>query len=85
VQTQLEAERATERETPELDADRVLAELEELEEHLSADCVLVAKAAFSRIFKSGTLFWKHVNPRYRELERAEVETHFARSPPPWKF
>ncbi len=76
VQSQLEAERANEREAPDLDADRVLAELEELEEHLSVDCAPLAKAAFSRLFKSVTLFWKQVGPRRRELERAEVETHF---------
>ncbi len=76
VQAQLDDERAAERGMPELNADHILAELEELETHLTADCVPLAKAAFSRIFKSITLFWKQVSPGRRELVRADVETHF---------
>ena len=76
VQASLEAERTSDAASPELDADGLLAELDHLEEHLASDCVVSAKAAFSRIFKSVKLFWKQVSPRRRELERAEIETHF---------
>ena len=56
VQVELEGQRVDAANSPELDADAILAELDHLEEHLTADNVALAKAAFGRIFKSITLF-----------------------------
>ncbi len=76
TQIAIEAERTRDIQSPKLDADDVLAELNHLEQHLTSDCAALAKAAFSRVFKSVTLYWKPINNRYRALERAEIETHF---------
>ncbi|MEQ8787074.1 MAG: zinc ribbon domain-containing protein, partial [Pirellulaceae bacterium] len=76
VQAALAAERTGDTGPPELDEDAVLAELGHLEEDLASDCVPLAKAACGRVFKTITLFWKRVSPRYRELERAEIEARF---------
>jgi hypothetical protein len=58
------------------DTDTILAELDELEKHLSGDCVPLAKAAFQRVFESITLYWEQVSPKRRELVRAEVVPRF---------
>ncbi len=76
VQAALDAERSKADASPELDEDAILAELDHLEEFLAQDSTALAKAAFGRIFKSITLFWKQVSPRRRELVRAEIETRF---------
>jgi hypothetical protein len=59
-----------------IDADAVLAELDELEQHLTGDSVPLAKAAFQRVFESVALFWKTVSPHRRELVRAEITPRF---------
>ncbi len=58
------------------DADAVLAELDELEKHLTGESVPLVRTAFLRVFERVTLFWKQVSPRRRELVRAEVTPHF---------
>ncbi len=58
------------------DPDAVLAELDQLEEHLTGESVPLAKAAFLRVFERVTLFWEQVGPRRRELVRAEVTPRF---------
>ncbi|MEQ8789515.1 MAG: zinc ribbon domain-containing protein [Pirellulaceae bacterium] len=76
MQAALADEWTSNAEPPELDVDAILAELHHLEEHVASDCVRLAKAACGRVFKTITLFWKHVSPRRHELERAEIEAHF---------
>ena len=58
------------------DADIVLAELDELEKHVTGESVPLAKAAFLRVFERVTLFWEQVSPKRRELVRAEVTPRF---------
>jgi len=74
VQADLDA-LANEKRT-EIDADAVIAELDQLAEHLSSDAVPLAKAAFRRVFKTVKLYWEDVSPRRRELVRAEITPHF---------
>ncbi len=49
-----------------------LAELDELEQHLTGESVRLAKAAIQRVFESVALSWKTVGPRRRERVRAEI-------------
>ncbi|MFO0870364.1 MAG: hypothetical protein U0935_15665 [Pirellulales bacterium] len=58
------------------DADAILAELDELEQHLTGDSLALAKAAFQRVFESVTLRWQKVSPRRRELASAEITPRF---------
>jgi hypothetical protein len=44
------------------DADAIIAELDELEEHLTGDSSSLAKDAFQRVFESITLYWERVSP-----------------------
>ena len=74
VQAELDA--CEEAEPLAFDTDTILAELDELEKHLSGDCVPLAKAAFQRVFESITLYWEQVSPKRRELVRAEVVPRF---------
>lgn len=59
-----------------LDADAILAELDELEQHLAGDSIPLAKAAIQRVFESVSLYWEEVSPRRRELVRAEIRPRF---------
>jgi hypothetical protein len=58
------------------DADAIIAELDELEQHLAGDSIPLAKTAFQRVFESVSLYWETVSPRRRELVRAEVIPRF---------
>ncbi|MBX3420749.1 MAG: hypothetical protein KF752_04250 [Pirellulaceae bacterium] len=58
------------------DADAIIDELDELEEHLTGHSRSLAKAAFQRVFESITLYWEKVSPRRRELVRAEIVPRF---------
>lgn len=58
------------------DADAVLAELDELELHLTGDSLPLAKAAFQRVFERISLYWEKVSPRRRELVRAKITPRF---------
>jgi len=53
-----------------------MAELDELEQHLTGDSIPLAKTAFQRVFERVTLYWETVSPRRRELVRAEVIPRF---------
>ena len=74
LQAELDDDDATKPTT--YDVDAILAELDELEQHLTGDCRLLAKAAFKRVFESVTLFWERVSPRRNELVRAEIKPRF---------
>jgi hypothetical protein len=58
------------------DIDAILAQLDELEQHITGDCIPAAKAAFQRVFESVALYWQDVSPRRRELVRAEIIPRF---------
>lgn len=73
IEHQLAEEEQPAESDPDTDPDAVIEELHYLEEHLASNESLTARAAFSRVFKSVTLYWNHGEGRYRELDRAEVE------------
>lgn len=71
-----ELDQADECQPSAFDADAVLAELDELEQHLTGDSISLAKTAFQRVFEKITLYWETVSPRRRELVRAEITPRF---------
>ena len=56
--------------------DAVIAELDELSQHIEDDERPLARAVIRRVFESVTLHWKPVSPRRRELVRADVRPRF---------
>jgi hypothetical protein len=74
LQTELDSAETTKPAT--YDADAILAELDELEQHLTGDSLPLAKAALQRVFESVALYWETVSPRRRELVRAEIRPRF---------
>lgn len=73
---QSELDHANENQPVTFDADAVLAELDELEQHLTGDSATLAKTAFQRVFEKVSLYWETVSPRRRELVRAEITPRF---------
>ena len=73
---QAELDNAEETKPATYDADAILAELDELEQHLTGDSLPLAKAAFQRVFESISHYWETVSPRRRELVRAEITPRF---------
>ena len=56
--------------------ESVLAELDELEEHLTGASIPLAKTAIRRVFDHVDLYWEQVSPRRRELVRAEIHARY---------
>lgn len=73
---QAELDNAEETKPATYDADAILAELDELEQHLTGDSLPLAKEAFQPVFESIALYWETVSPRRRELVRAEITPRF---------
>ena len=74
IERQLAEEEQPAESEGDLDPDAVIEELHYLEQHLASNESLLARAAFRRVFKTVTLYWNHDGGRYRELDRAEVES-----------
>ena len=71
---QLQAELDTEQQDAPApyDVDAIMAELDELGNHITGDSIPLPKAVFHRVFESISLYWEQVSPRRRELVRAEI-------------
>jgi len=76
LETEIAATNTNGNDELEFDPEAIIAELDHLQEHVTSDNVLLAKAAFQRVFKTVTLFWKQVSPRRRELVEAKIEAHY---------
>lgn len=73
---QVELDNVEESKPAKFDVQAILAELDELEQHLTGDCRSLAKAAYQRVFEGVSLYWESVSPRRRELVRAEITPRF---------